>query len=96
MFNSTNEIARRGARPAREIAFFPNGKRGMLRCHDVLVTFVMDKEKAPNEVMREEERSQDKEFADLLPLLRILLQEPPEGHDFATCPICCRWGITHI
>ncbi len=56
----------------------------------------MDIEKMPNEVMHEKEGSEDKEFADLLPLLRILLQEPPDGHDFAICPICRRWGITHI
>jgi hypothetical protein len=32
----------------------------------------------------------------LLALLRLLMREPPPGHDFKTCPICKRYGITEI
>lgn len=34
--------------------------------------------------------------ADLVALFRLLLREPPPDHDFKTCPICKRYGITHI
>ena len=34
--------------------------------------------------------------AALLALLRLLTREPPPGHDFKTCPICQRYGITEI
>jgi len=34
--------------------------------------------------------------ADLIALFRLLLREPPPDHDFKTCPICKRYGITHI
>ena len=32
----------------------------------------------------------------LVALLRLLLREPPPGHDFDKCPICKRFGITKI
>jgi len=56
----------------------------------------MKTEKEPNEDVRKEVREEADELDELLPLLRLLLREPPEGHDFKTCPICRRWGITHI
>lgn len=34
--------------------------------------------------------------AELVALLRLLTREPPPGHDFTTCPICKRHGITKI
>jgi len=34
--------------------------------------------------------------AELLALFRILMKEPPPDHDFATCPICKRFGLTSI
>lgn len=33
---------------------------------------------------------------ELVALLRLLTREPPPGHDFKTCPICKRYGITGI
>ena len=33
---------------------------------------------------------------ELLLLLRLLVREPPPDHDFQTCPICKRYGITEI
>jgi hypothetical protein len=38
----------------------------------------------------------DDEIQQLLPLFRLLVREPPEGHDFATCPVCKRHGITGL
>jgi len=32
----------------------------------------------------------------LLELLRLLTREPPQDHDFKTCPICKRYGITKL
>jgi hypothetical protein len=34
--------------------------------------------------------------AQLLALFRLLTKEPPPDHDFKTCPICKRYGITKI
>jgi len=34
--------------------------------------------------------------ADLLPLVRLLVRQPPKEHDFRTCPICRRCNITEI
>jgi hypothetical protein len=34
--------------------------------------------------------------ADLVALFRLLLREPPADHDFKTCPLCKRYGITSI
>ena len=33
---------------------------------------------------------------DLVALFRLLLKEPPSGHDFKTCPICKEYGIKGI
>jgi hypothetical protein len=33
---------------------------------------------------------------ELVALMRLLLKEPPPDHDFATCPICKKYGITEI
>jgi hypothetical protein len=38
----------------------------------------------------------DDEIQQLLPLFRLLVREPPEGHDFATCPVCKCHGITGL
>jgi hypothetical protein len=38
----------------------------------------------------------DIERADLIPLFRLLAKQPPSDHDFNTCPICKRYGITGI
>jgi len=32
----------------------------------------------------------------LLALFRLLVREPPRDHDFRTCPICKRYGLTKI
>ena len=34
--------------------------------------------------------------AELLTLVRLLMREPPPDHDFQTCPICKRYGISSI
>jgi hypothetical protein len=34
--------------------------------------------------------------AELLTLLRLLVREPPPDHNFYTCHICKRYGITTI
>ncbi len=34
--------------------------------------------------------------AELIALFRLLMREPPPDHDFRTCPICKRYGITRI
>lgn len=33
---------------------------------------------------------------DMLLLFRLLMKEPPQGHDFGSCEICKRHGITGI
>jgi hypothetical protein len=33
---------------------------------------------------------------ELLALFRLLVREPPPDHDFNACPVCKRYGITHI
>jgi hypothetical protein len=43
-----------------------------------------------------EEIAPETERADLVPLFQLLLRQPPPDHDFATCPICKRYGITTI
>jgi hypothetical protein len=32
----------------------------------------------------------------LIPLFRILIQAPPNGHDCKACPICKKYGIMQI
>jgi hypothetical protein len=34
--------------------------------------------------------------SEILALFRLLVREPPPGHDFKTCPDCKRYGITGI
>ena len=34
--------------------------------------------------------------ASLIALFRFLTRQPPPGHDFKSCPICKRYGITNI
>jgi len=49
--------------------------------------------------MQESERQEPKKErvpADLIALLRILLQEPPPNHDFETCEICKAHGVTQL
>jgi len=41
-------------------------------------------------------KEDDKEIQQLLPLFRLLVREPPNGHDFDTCPVCKRHGITNL
>jgi hypothetical protein len=48
-----------------------------------------------NDQRKDSEESED-EIQQLLPLFRLLMREPPEGHDFATCPICKRHDITSL
>jgi hypothetical protein len=46
---------------------------------------------------RDEKRSAEGTArADLVALFRLLLREPLPDHDFKTCPICKRYGITRI
>lgn len=33
---------------------------------------------------------------EVMALIRMLLREPPKGHDISNCPICKRYGITTI
>lgn len=50
----------------------------------------------------ERERDKEKEAArkirraELIALFRILTKEPAPDHDFNTCPICKRFGLTSI
>jgi hypothetical protein len=47
----------------------------------------------------EKEPNKGEQFAsaqDLLLLFRLLMKEPPQGHDFKTCPTCKRYGIDRI
>ena len=32
--------------------------------------------------------------AELIPLFRVLVRKTPQGHDFKTCPVCKKYGIT--
>jgi len=34
--------------------------------------------------------------SELLALFRLLAREPPSDHDFKTCVVCKRYGISHI
>jgi len=47
----------------------------------------------PNEGPEKDSQARE---AELLALLRLLTREPPRDHDFKTCPICKRYGITTI
>jgi len=55
--------------------------------------------KQPKTVVRpsESNRPTDERFrSELIPLLQLLARQPPPDHDFRTCPICKRYGITKI
>ena len=43
-----------------------------------------------------EEESKKEDVHDILPLIYILLKNPPPDHDFTTCPICKEYGITEL
>jgi hypothetical protein len=65
--------------------------------------FLMSAKRASREIRREEKESEETKSserehtsAEIVALLRLLTREPPPGHDFATCPICKRYGITKI
>jgi hypothetical protein len=53
-------------------------------------------ENEPNQLRAQSENDQTVESAALLPLFRLLIREPPPDHDFNTCPVCKRHGITSI
>ncbi len=42
------------------------------------------------------EGTEEADPAALLALFRLLVREPPRDHDFRTCPVCKRYGITKI
>lgn len=42
------------------------------------------------------DQQRDGERLELIALFRLLMREPPADHDFRTCPICKRYGITRI
>jgi len=51
----------------------------------------------PRKEDREKEPKQEEHApADLLPLFRLLMKEPPQGHDFKTCAVCKQYGIDRI
>ncbi len=59
---------------------------------------LMSAKRESHEERRHAERAterQDEPNA-LLALLRLLTREPQPGHDFKTCAICKRYGITQI
>jgi len=41
-------------------------------------------------------RDEESPSYDLTPLFTLLVRQPPKDHDFRTCPICQRYGITEI
>jgi len=51
---------------------------------------------AAAQTQKDTEISQSSEQFDSLALFRLLTREPPSDHDFRTCPICTRYGITEI
>ena len=73
------------------------GQRGRVNNNLLMLS-----EKKPNNssiaeaVDKEQEGAQKIRRAELLALFRILVKEPPPGHDFRTCPICKEFGITSI
>lgn len=50
----------------------------------------------PNREKGDEADPKKEEVRDLLPLMRILLKNPPPDHDVKTCPICKEHGITEL
>ena len=55
-----------------------------------------DAETAKQEAQGPKILSPEAARAELLTLLRLLTKEPPPDHNFQTCPICKRYGITSI
>jgi hypothetical protein len=52
-----------------------------------------------NAKAQSKKRGETKEVAgraEIVALFRLLMREPPSDHDFRTCPICKRYGITEI
>lgn len=43
-----------------------------------------------------EARTKKEDVQDILPLMLILLKNPPPDHDCRTCPICKEFGITEL
>ena len=55
----------------------------------------MDQERsAPEEGIEPNTKKED--VSDILPLIQILLKNPPPDYDCRTCPICRRYGITEL
>jgi len=52
--------------------------------------------KAEEQPETQKETAQDGRQAELIALFRLLMRDPPQDHDFRTCPICKRYGITEI
>jgi len=42
------------------------------------------------------EKGQAYSAPELLPLFRLLMKDPPQGHDFKTCAACKQYGIDRI
>lgn len=57
----------------------------------------MDATKSSPAKKHEQKRERaDALSAELVILIKALLKEPPPNHDFATCPLCKKFGITRI
>lgn len=56
---------------------------------------IMAEEQTIREEGNEEEPKKE-DVHDILPLIYILLKNPPPDHDFKTCPICKEYGITEL
>ena len=44
----------------------------------------------------EKDQTEGNQENDILPLIRLILREPPPGHDFKTCPTCKQHGIKEL
>jgi len=49
-----------------------------------------------NKPDRETPAQKERIPAEIIPLFRVLLRKPPQSHDFKTCPVCKKYGITEI
>lgn len=56
----------------------------------------LKKEEKAAVVPRKAEKDEEVPSYDLTPLFTLLMRQPPKDHDFRTCPICQRYGITEI
>lgn len=52
--------------------------------------------KAEAQPEEQQETIQDARRDEVVALFRFLMKEPPQDHDFRTCPTCKRYGITGI